>query len=73
MQSLERKRRKESFEWWLSFREEVSTAATWRRSVTSANCSLGDFFFRFLSFLFSVVSVVEKVVAQRVLELDKQV
>ena len=51
----------------------MSTAATWRRSVTSANCSLGDFFFRFLSFLFSVVSVVEKVVAQRVLELDKQV
>ena len=38
-----------------------------------SSLQFGRFFFRFLSFLFSVVSVVEKVVAQRVLELDKQV
>ena len=53
MQSLERKRRKESFEWWLSFREEVSTAATWRRSVTWTHCDSGDFFsFAFYLFFF---------------------
>ena len=38
-----------------------------------SSLQFGRFFFRFLSFLFSVVSVVEKAVDQKVLEMDEQV
>ena len=75
MQSLERKKRKESFEWWLSFREEVSTAATWRRSVTWTHCNLGDFFLSLsiFSFVYRQCGREGRRQDKMVLEMDQQV